>query len=80
MSALPRLAEMRVGVDDGRHQVLPVRSTRLAPCGIRTDAAVPTAVKRPPSTTKVAFSIWVLPSPMRSRAPWYAVTPLAAGA
>src|SRR4029453_11767251 len=54
--------------------VLPARFTRVAPAGTRTSLARPTAVKRLPVTTKVAFSIGARPSPTMTRAPSKTVT------
>src|SRR5262245_4729765 len=54
--------------------VLPARFTRVAPAGTRTSPVRPTAVKRLPVTTKVAFSIGARPSPTMTRAPSKTVT------
>src|SRR6185436_5772669 len=49
--------------------VLPVRSTRTAPCGGWRSPFLPAHVKLSPSTRNAEFSIGALPSPTISRAP-----------
>src|SRR5580765_2520165 len=49
--------------------VLPVRSTRTAPCGGWRSPFLPTQVKLSPSTRNAALSMGALPSPTISRAP-----------
>ena len=58
--------------------VLPARLTRVAPAGTFTLAAVPTCTKRPPVTTKEAFSIGARVSPTITRAPSKTVVPAGA--
>ena len=70
----PRLAEMRVRIDDRRHHGLAGEVHARGASGDADVAARPTCVNRPPLTMNEAFSIGARPSPTMTRAPSNTVT------